>query len=87
MIDPCNFLQKIQMCEIIFIDDPCLTHHAQIFDRQRNQFPLPQFIHTGTLRKDRNANTSTTLNIYSHALEEFDQKASDVLSDTLMKKA
>ena len=51
MIDPCNFLQKIQMCEILFIDDPCLTHHAQIFDRQRNQFPLPQFIHTGTLRK------------------------------------
>ena len=39
------------MCEILFIDDPCLTHHAQIFDRQRNQFPLPQFIHTGTLRK------------------------------------
>lgn len=31
-------------------------------------------------------NTSTTLNIYSHALEEFDRKASDVLSDTLMKK-
>lgn len=54
MIDPCNFLQKIHMCEILFIDDPCLTHHAQIFNRQRNQFPLPQFIHTGTLRKDRN---------------------------------
>ena len=32
-------------------------------------------------------NTSTTLNIYSHALEEFDRKASDVLADTLMKKA
>ena len=51
MINPRNFLQKIQMCEILFIDDPCLTHHAQIFNRQRNQFPLPQFIHTGTLRK------------------------------------
>ena len=37
MIDPCNFLQKIQMCEILFIDDPCLTHHAQIFIRYFNE--------------------------------------------------
>ena len=34
------------------------------------------------------ANTSTTLNIYSHALEEFDRKASDVLEQVLtFKKA
>ena len=34
------------------------------------------------------ANTSTTLNIYSHALEEFDRKAADVLEQVLtFKKA
>ncbi|MFR1061745.1 MAG: hypothetical protein ACLSEY_15320 [Enterocloster sp.] len=33
------------------------------------------------------SNTSTTLNIYSHALEELDRKAADVLADVLMKKA
>ena len=33
------------------------------------------------------SNTSTTLNIYSHALEELDRKAADVLADVLIKKA
>ena len=34
------------------------------------------------------ANTSTTLNIYSHALEEFDRKAAEVLEQVLtVKKA
>ena len=30
---------------------------------------------------------STTLNIYSHAIEELDWKAADVLADVLTKKA
>lgn len=32
------------------------------------------------------ANTSTTLNIYAHTLEEFDRKASDVLEEILTVK-
>ena len=33
------------------------------------------------------ANTSTTMNIYAHALKELDEKAADTLEDIFKKKA
>ena len=38
-------------------------------------------------QSNRNAQVSTTANIYAHVMEEADQKNADILADVFLKKA